>query len=259
MKHHRTIRYRLHPGNRAKARKLAGTAGACRHVWNHFVAKLRDEYKYYGRSEYRFYTLGRQFTLLRKHYDIWLQEYSANIVKSSLKPIETAYRQFFKGEGGLPRFHAKYIDEESFPLSKGLFRIEGRYLHIQRIGEVLLLGHNPYPAAEPVSGTVKRECGKWYAYIVYEVEQAEALKAVREVGIDRNVGQITCSDGKVYRLPDIERLEARRRRYQRMMARRRCGSRRHKVRPSNRYLRARQLHAHTSRKIKQVDTIGAIK
>ena len=107
MKVYRTIRYRVHPGTQAKARKLAGTAGACRYVWNHFVGKLRDEYLVYGESKPWFYTLGKQFTLLRRYYEPWLQEYSMPIVRQALKPIETAYRQYFKGEGGLPRFHAK--------------------------------------------------------------------------------------------------------------------------------------------------------
>ncbi len=174
------------------------------------------------------------------------------IVRQALKPIETAYKQFYKKEGGLPRFHARYVHPDSFPLCAGAFRLKGRYLYIAKIGEVLLLGHNPYADGVPKSGTVKRECGKWYAYIVYEVEQAEAVKPEGEVGIDRNVGQVTCSDGSVYRLPDRERLEARKRRYQRMMARRRCGSRKHGTRPSNRYLRAKQLHAVTSGRIHHV-------
>ena len=42
MKVYRTIRYRLYAGTQAKARKLAGTAGACRYVWNHFVGGQPD-------------------------------------------------------------------------------------------------------------------------------------------------------------------------------------------------------------------------
>ena len=207
------------------------------------MRKLRDEYLAYGRCKPWYYTLGKQFTLLRRHCEPWLQEYSANIVKSSLKPIETAYKQFYKKEGGLPRFHAKYVHHESFPLVSGLFRIRGRHMHIAKIGEVLLLGHNPYPSAKPVSGTVKRECGNWYAYVVYAVEQKEIEREYNSVGIDRNVGQITCSDGIVYRGPDTTLLEARRRRYQRKMAKQKCGSRKHKVKPSNRYKRTKHSHA----------------
>ncbi len=251
MKVYRTIRYRLHPGTQAKARKLAGLAGACRFVWNHFVGKLRDEYLAYGGCRPWYYTLGKQFTLLRRYCESWLQEYSANIVKSSLKPIETAYKKFYDKKGGLPRFHAYGIHQESFPLVPGRFRIRRRHLHIEKMGEFLLFGRNPYPDAKPASGTVKRECGNWYAYVVYAVEQKEIKREYNSVGIDRNVGQVTCSDGIVYRMPDTTRLDARKRRHQRMVARRKCGSRKHKVKPSNRYLRAKHLHAVVSRKIKQ--------
>ena len=153
---HRTIRYRLHPQTKAKARKLAGMAGACRFVWNHFVGKLKAEYVCYGKSNYQFFALGKQFTLLRQYTYPWLQEYSMAIVRLSLKPIETSYKEFFKGVGGLPKFKARYWANDSFPLSKGLFKISGNHLHIQRIGEVLILGNNPYPDVQAVSGTVKR-------------------------------------------------------------------------------------------------------
>ena len=153
---HRTIRYRLHPQTKAKARKLAGMAGACRFVWNHFVGKLKAEYVCYGKSNYQFFALGKQFTLLRQYTYPWLQEYSMAIVRQSLKPIEMNYKKFFKGVGGLPKFKARYRANDSFPLSKGLFKINGNHLHIQRIGEVLILGNNPYFDAQAVSGTVKR-------------------------------------------------------------------------------------------------------
>ena len=251
---HRTIRYRLHPQTKAKARKLAGMAGACRFVWNHFVGKLKAEYICYGKSNYQFFTLGKQFSLLRQYMYPWLQEYSMAIVRLSLKPIETSYKEFFKGVGGLPKFKARYWANDSFPLSKGLFKINGNHLHIQKIGEVLILGNNPYPDVQAVSGTVKRECGDWYAYIVYEVVVKSNPRALKEVGIDRNCGQIALSDGTICRLknPKLVQLEARKRRYQRMMERRDCGCSKTKRKPSKRYMKAKWLHQKTSRKIHQI-------
>ena len=252
---HRTIRYRLHPQTKAKARKLAGMAGACRFVWNHFVGKLKAEYVCYGKSNYQFFALGKQFTLLRQYTYPWLQEYSANIVKTSLKPIETNYKKFFKFKDvGLPRFKARRKANDSFPLSKGLFKINGNHLHIQRIGEVLILGNNPYPEGKPISGRVKKECGDWYAYIVYEVVISAKPWALKKVGIDRNCGQVALSDGTICRLknPKLVQLEARKRRYQRMMARRDCGCSKTKRKPSNRYMKAKWLHQKTSRKLHQI-------
>ena len=52
----------------------------------------------------------------------WLQDYPSKVVRISLKPIETAYKEFFKDvkTGGklnrqLPRFHGRYTTESSFP------------------------------------------------------------------------------------------------------------------------------------------------
>ena len=114
-----------------------------------------------------------------------------------------------------------------------------QWLHIQKIGYVRLTGDNPYPDGIAKSGTVKEENGKWYAYIVYAVEAGESLTADDAVGIDRNVGQIALSDGTIYRAPDVEKKERRKKRYQRMMARRQKPVRKKGIKASGRYQKAR--------------------
>ena len=42
---HRNIVYRLLPGSRKIASKLAGQAGACRFVWNEMLARNKAEYQ----------------------------------------------------------------------------------------------------------------------------------------------------------------------------------------------------------------------
>jgi len=42
---HRTVRLRLLPGRRTVAYQLAGTAGACRWGWNHFLALQQWKYQ----------------------------------------------------------------------------------------------------------------------------------------------------------------------------------------------------------------------
>ena len=253
MNTHRTIRYRLHPRTQAKAHKLHALAGACRFVWNHFVGVLRDENVAYGKCDPRWYSLGPRFTNLRKS-EKWLQDYSANIVKLSLKPIETAYKQFWKKEGGLPKFHGKHTHAPSIPLGAGMFRLQGDFLHVQKIGQLKLCGNNPYSEPQPVSGTLRYECGKWYAYITYEVQITALPTSIKPVGLDRNVGQVARSDGTIHYTPDTEQLEARKRRYQKKMARQQGGNRKKGIKPSNRYLKAKRLHARTQQKIVQART-----
>ena len=228
MKTHRTIRYRLYPATQAKHQKLHGTAGACRYVWNHFVAKLRDEYETCGKCEFSYYTLGKQFTMLRKHHDKWLQEYSAYIVKSSLQPIEQTYKGFFKGNNALPKFHGKHTHSLTFPINYQSAKIAGSHLYIQKVGWMKFAGGDRYKGEKFVSGQVKYECGKWYAYLCYEVEVADKPHPATAVGLDRNVGQIALSDGTMYHLPDLTRKEAWRRWCQHIVARKVKGSNRHK-------------------------------
>ena len=89
---YRTVRYRVRANSRTKYHQMYGLAGACRYAWNHFVGKLRDEYALYGHCRFGFVDISKQFTLLRRHCDQWLQEYSCNIVRFSLKPIEIQYK-----------------------------------------------------------------------------------------------------------------------------------------------------------------------
>ena len=229
MKTNRTIRYRLYPATYRKHQQLHGTAGACRYVWNHFVGKLRNEYQDYGECKFYFRELSAQFTTLRKHRDIWLQGYSSYIVRQSFKRIETAYKGFFKGNNGLPKFHARNSYMPSFPINYQSAQISGEHLYIQKTGWVKFAGSDLYKSEKFVSGQVKYECGKWYAYIVYEVEIPDQAHLLKEVGLDRNCGQVTLSDGTIYHLPDLERKEAKRRRYQRMVARRKKGSKRRRL------------------------------
>ena len=212
------------------------------------VGKLRDEYEAWGTCNFHYMSartvptpgLGRTFTILRRHSYKWLQGYSAYIVKSSLQPIETAYKAFFddlEAGGKLnrkpPRFHGKHTTIPTFPINYVSARVSGDSLYVQKVGWMKLKGVNPYPDGKFKSGRIRYECGNWYAYLVYEVDvQASPLHIAKEVGIDRNVTDgrlVVLSDGMKHPGPDIEKKIARRKRYQRKLSRQVKGSNRRKA------------------------------
>ena len=240
MKVHRTIRYRLHPGSSRKHQQLHGTAGACRFVWNHMVGKLKDEYEFGIKPDWRYFSMGKVFTVLRKHSYKWLQGYSAYVVKSSLQPIETTYREYFKDRkaGGKlnrqrPKFHGRYTTEPSFPIDYQSAKVSGDSLYVQKIGWMKLVGNNPYLDGEFKSGRIRYECGNWYAYLTYEIQAEASLPhSIQEVGIDRNIADgrlAVLSDGTKHGGPELEKKIARRKRYQRKLARQVKGSNRRKI------------------------------
>ncbi len=150
---YRAIRFRLHPGTKAKRRAMLGLAGACRYVWNFYVGMMRDEYAAYGKCDFRFNSLSKRFAAYRKTaYAPWLRECSFAIVRASLKPIKTAYKNFFRDPAhcGLPRFHGKFMKEPSFPVFPDAARLKGDRLRVAKIGWMKLSrkGGNPYAECE---------------------------------------------------------------------------------------------------------------
>lgn len=249
---YRAVTFRLHPGSRARHVEIARTAGACRHVWNHFLAKNRREYALWKASHdfggpachglerppVTFQSLGVQFTQLRKATP-WLAELPYLPVRYVLKYQADAWKRAFE-RGGYPKFKSRR-GNDSFTIPQDV-RIVGGRLRIPRIGWVKLSrrGGNPHEGCKPVKAVVKRVLGKWHCVVVYETDIGIEDNG-KAVGIDMNCGQVASSDGEIHRMPEMRRLQARKRRYERMMARRRKGSGRRAL--------ARHRRARTLRKI----------
>ena len=246
----RNIQYRLLPCTRAKAEALSRLAGACRWVWNEMldqqnqIHELHHMYGVAGNHYPSFFTLAVAFTQLRKNTS-WLRELPFAIIRYTLKYQADAWSSYFRKQGGRPRFKSRRGDD-GFTIPWDV-KICNDRIHIAKLGWYVLRrrGGSPYPEGIPKIARIKRELGKWYCTVSYEVEIEELEDNGLAVGVDRNVRQVAVSTGDIIRLPEkLKMLEARRRRYQRMMARRQKGS--------NRRNKARHLAAKTSRKIVQV-------
>ena len=242
---HRSVRLRLLPGSRAVAHQLAGTAGACRFVWNHFLALKRQQYRDYRcwqdykigpekpKPNLTFFGMGLEFTALRHHpRTAWLQAYGMEEVRYSLKYLADAYRAFLKGPRGYPKFKSRYRNQDGFTLPHNV-ELGDHQLHVPRIGQLRVKGSNLYAASGKAlaarivqAGTAVRP--KWYVHLTYAVPISQVKKGAAEgaVGLDRNVGQATDSEGAVYPMTPTARLDTKIRRTQRRQARKGQGSRR---------------------------------
>ena len=97
---------------------------------------------------------------------------------------------------------------------------EGK-LHIPKLGAFVLRwrgGRSPHEDGRVLRAVVKRRGRRWTATVCYEVD-APKTKGEGAVGVDMNARQIATSKPAKHHMPDIARLEARHRRYQRRMGR----------------------------------------
>ena len=245
----RAVRYRVLPGTRAKAQRLNRLAGACRYVWNGALRANRDACRMrmaFGGSvpSPTFFTLGKAFTALRRSdYAPWIAELPFGVVRYTLKRQADAWQRFFKGEAGRPKFKGR---SAGMGFTVPEVRIRNGRIAIPRTGEFLLRrrGGSPHEAGIPKQAVFTPEGGKWFCTVFYEVKADVRADDGRAIGVDRNVGHCALSSGEIVRLPDVSRLEARRRRYHRRMARQAKGSGRRR--------RTRSKLARTSRRIANV-------
>jgi len=234
----RTVEFVVLPVTRAKARKMFQMAGACRYVWNHFREKNLADYQAFKngkgqRPQTSYFSLGVEFTKLRHKTD-WLQELPANPVKHTLKYFADALGEAMKGKKGFPKPRSRHRHAPGFTLpSKENFRIKNvdrKYslLHIPKVGWVKITrrGGVPYEG-EPKQVVLRHDGHRWRAFVSYEVEIEKPDNGL-VIGVDMNVRQIATSDGHFYFMPDLKKKEARRKRYQRRMARQIKGSGRRK-------------------------------
>ena len=235
----RVTRYRLIPVTCENAAYLSGVAGASRFAWNELLRHSTRKYAEWveagkpegERPSVTFFSFGKVLTELKKLPEHeWLQDFHAATLRlSSAKRLADAYAKFFKGDADFPRFKERRGDD-SFTLPEG--RVRDDKLFIPKLGKWLTLrrnGGDPYvEMGECRQVTVKRELGKWYAYVTWRVpaKYVERQDNGRVVGIDMNAGQVATSDGDFYRMPDVAKKVSKWHRYQRRLARQQKGSNR---------------------------------
>ena len=233
---YRNIIYRLLPGSKASARRLAGQAGTCRFVWNTMLGQHNDaheEAKANGEKppSVSFFSLGKEFTVLRNEIP-WLCEYSFSITRYVLKDQADAWKAFFRGEAGHPRFKSRHGSTPSFTIPEAV-TIRDDMINVPRVGHMRIRreGGNPYPEGKPVKAVVRKIAGKWDVTVCYEVEAEERPDTGVSAGVDMNVRQVavvdTTGEAEIIPAPDTGRLDAKIGRNQRRLARQRKGSRRH--------------------------------
>ena len=244
----KTFKFRLVP--RPDARKaMAQHAGACRFVWNmakHYADAIREGGGkfpgFFGEEGFAAW-----FVRLRKSEETkWLNDLSCASVRYSVKRLDLAYRAAFRrlksglaaGESaGFPKFHARR-DDESFTIPQAAsFKLGPRAIRLEKIGWVRMRPNRGRGNCEvegaPKMVVVKREGGKWFACVQCEIPAPNPLPhSGGAVGVDmgcaktgeENRKTVSTSDGKVLPTPENPKLEARRRRYQRAMARKRAAA-----------------------------------
>lgn len=248
---HRGFRFRLYP-TPAQAETLTQWIGVTRLVYNLALEQRTTFWRQYRATEGKaisFASQCRELTDLRPLYD-FIAEPPRTCLEQALRDLDRAFTAFFKG-GGYPTWRkADVSDTLRCKATEVRFRKVNR-----RWSEVLFpkLGWLRFRDARPRRGdllnvTITRRNGEWSIAFVHDVGPAATETGLPTVGMDRGVANtISLSTGEHISTPDISRLDGRIRKAQRVLARRKKGSRRRalqKARVARLRAKVRRIRTH---------------
>lgn len=229
---YRTQKYRLYP-TPEQAEKLAQCAGTTRFFYNLALEQRRDFWRQFNRATGRslnYVTQGHDIKVLRREFP-WIRETPADCLHGALRDLDKAFAAFFRG-GGYPQFRKAGVND-SFEIKAGSVRVEplnAKWARtwIPKIGWVKFRDTRPI-CGEIRSSRVILERGDWFICIGVRTSHEAPASNLPPVGIDRGVTlALALSDGQTFTAPaELATLDRRARAAQRVLSRRKRGSRRY--------------------------------
>jgi putative transposase len=228
---HRAYRYRLYP-TRAQDERLRWTLERLRELYNASLEERREAYRR-QRATLSGYGQMAEIKAVREARSEYA-EIHVHLLQDAITRLDRAYRAFFRrlksGETpGSPRFRGRgRYSSFTFKDAKNRNGVrlcaEGRRLDLTGIGKVKIKLHRPMEGRlKQVTVTLDGD-GHWYACMCCEAVPARQLPATDEsVGVDVGISTFAAlSNGELVANPrHYERVQAKLRRTQRIVARRR--------------------------------------
>lgn len=225
-----SYKFRIYP-NEAQVNLIQRTFGCVRFVHNHYLAQRIEWYKTSGKAPTR-YEQDKDLTLLKHAKDtLWLCEVDATALQSSLKDLDTAYQNFFRGlkQGkhiGFPKFKSRKDNHKSYKCKMNIKVLEGA-VQLPKLGKVKCRVSKEVKG-RILSATVSQNpSGKYFVSLCCaNVEIAPLERTDKVCGVDLGIHDLAItSDGIKY--PNnkyITQAERKLARLQRQLSRKSKGS-----------------------------------
>ena len=230
-----TYRFRLYP-NKEQQILLAKHFGCSRFLYNHFLARRKEEYLTTGRSN-NFVRDCKELTELKKEDEhIWLKEVNSQSLQQAIKHLDAAYGNFFEKRVKFPKFKNKH-DKQSFRIPQNVRLVENKLVIPKFLEGIKCKVHRPVNEEISFATITKNKSGQYHCTLMVEKEVEQHKKTKKEVGIDLGIKTLAVdSDGKEYE--NIRPLK----------------SLKHKIKRTQRKL-SKQRHKTTDKQSKRVEKL----
>lgn len=201
--------------------------GSCRFVYNYFLAERIWSYKENGVSLSYNKTSNMLTVLKRDKGHLWLNECDSMALQESLRNLDRAFQNFFKGNARFPRFHSKHGKQSYRTRNQGNgIRIVGNTIKIPKVGFVKYKGLKCFNG-HIFSATISMSAsGKFYISLCVELDDTVLSNNGCVVGLDVGIKEFyTDSNGNSVANPKTYRKHEKKIiREQRKLSRKKKGS-----------------------------------
>ena len=226
----KSFKVMLHPNNKQRT-KLFQCFGVSRFAYNWALDRQQENYKNGGKFISAF-DLQKEFVQLKKTSEYgWLNNYSAFIPIMAIIDACNAYKNFFNGNSGFPKFKSKKKSKPSFYVCNEKIEFTDTHVKLMKLSDSKRKNRRKLNWVRLAEiGRVPTNCKysnprvtfdgiNFWLSIAIEVEDSTELPTNEGIGIDLGVKDLAiCSDGNIYRninkTKEVKQIEKKKHRLQ---------------------------------------------
>ena len=235
------LKFRIYP-NKKQEVQIAQTLGCARFVYNYFLVIKKETYETEGKS-ISYNDCSKELTILKKTEAYkWLQDVDAVALQQSLRDLDKAYQNFFRGlkkgqKAGYPRFKSKRAAKQTYRTQNNQIKSKNGVCNTIVLYDDCIrlpkLGYVKCQVSKKVTGRIlsatitKTASGKYFVSVCWtdvDMPQSEPTGAV--CGIDLGIKELAAlSDGTTFpNHKHLRKAERKLKRLQRQLSRKTKGS-----------------------------------
>ena len=224
----KSYKYRIYP-NKKQQEIIRKTFGCTRYVYNYYLDKRKKLYET-DKTTYTYVKCAKDLTQLKKEFE-WLKEVDSVGLQTSLKDLDVAYKNFFSGSAGYPKFKSRKNRHQSYRTSftNNNITFMDRHIKLPKLG-LVKVRDKQVPQGRILNATISQEPdGRFYCSLCCtDVSFVQLSKTNQFVGIDLGLVDFAIfSDGiKIENPRFFEKSEKKLAKLQRDLSRKSIGSNR---------------------------------
>ena len=202
----RAYKYRIYPTEEQKV-LLAKTFGCCRFVYNWALNLKIEAYRQEKKSIANIELTNRMKSKLKAEHE-WLGEVNSQALQSSLRNLDTAYKNFFRDTHavGFPKFKSRK-NHQSFQCPQHCrVDFEKGTITIPKAKDIPAVLHRKFKGTVKTVTVSMTPSGKYFASVLVDTAiqelPASAMQGDTALGIDLGIKSLAvCSDGRTFDNP----------------------------------------------------------